>query len=107
MLAPDFELRTAPTGGDITLRDEFLEAATSTYKIRSFAINRLTVRVLGNYAVVNFFYEQQANFSGQDLSGNFFIVDLWQNTGDWKLVARYSAGPGIGRQEARNPKTKQ
>jgi Domain of unknown function (DUF4440) len=94
ILAPDFELRTARTGGEITLRDEWLQAATSTYKIRSFAVNRLTVRVLGTYAVVNFVYEQQANFSGRDLSGNFFIVDLWQKTGgEWKLAARYSAGP--------------
>jgi hypothetical protein len=107
MLTPDFELRTARTGGEITLRDEWLQAATSTYKIRSFAINGLTVRMFGTYAIVNFLYEQQANFSGRDLSGDFFIVDLWQKTGgEWKLAARYSAGPGLAPQERSNPKVK-
>jgi hypothetical protein len=80
---------------------------TSTYKIRSFAINGLSVRILGTYAVVNFLYEQQANFSGHDLSGKFFIVDLWQkSSGQWKLAARYSAGPGVGPQESSNPRIK-
>ena len=30
MLAPDFELRTSRSGGEITLRDEWIQAATAT-----------------------------------------------------------------------------
>ena len=108
LLAPDFELRTARTGGEVTIRDEWLQAATSTYKIRSFKITGLTVRPMGNSAVVNFFYEQQAAFAGQDISGDFFLVDIWQKTGtDWKLLARYSAGPGVAPKSASNPKSKE
>ncbi len=108
LLAPDFELRTARTGGEVILRDEWLKAAISTYKIRSFKISRLTVRLVGNSAVVNFFYEQQATFAGRDISGDFFIVDIWQKAGnDWKLIARYSAGPGVTPKSAPNPKTKE
>jgi hypothetical protein len=107
LLAPDFELRTA-RNGEVTLRDEWLKAAISTYKIRSFKISRLTVRPVGNSAVVNFFYEQEANFEGRDISGDFFLVDIWQKAGnDWKLVARYSAGPGVSAKSASNPKTKE
>ena len=108
LLAPDFELRTARTGGELTLRDEWLKAALSTYKIRSFKITRLTVRPMGNSAVVNFLYEQQAAFAGQDISGDFFLVDIWQKAdNDWKLLARYSAGPGVGSKPASNPKTRE
>ena len=108
LLAPDFELRNAHTGGEVTIRDEWLQAATSTYKIRSFKISRLTVLSMGNSAVVNFFYEQQAAFAGQDISGDFFLVDIWRKTGtDWKLLARYSAGPAVGWKPASNPKTKE
>src|SRR5262249_7754306 len=108
LLASDFELRTARTGGELTLRDEWLQAATSTYKVLSFRISRLTVRPVGNSAVVNFFYEQQATFAGRDVSGDFFLVDIWQKEGnDWKLFARYSAGPGVTSKPASNPKTKE
>lgn len=64
LLAHDFELRSSRSGGEVILRDEWLQAATTTYKIRSFQISRLTVRPMGTSAVVNFFYEQQASFRG-------------------------------------------
>lgn len=108
LLAPDFELRAARSGGEVVLRDEWLQAATSSYKIRSFRISRLTVRPMGASAVVNFFYEQQATFAGQDLSGDFFLIDIWKKTGkDWKLAARYSAGPGFSPAPVSNPKSKE
>ncbi len=108
LLAQDFELRTSRSDGEVTLRDEWLQAATSSYKVRSFRIVRLTVRPVNTHAVVNFFCEQQASFAGQDLSGDFFLVDIWQKTGkDWKLVARYSAGPVVIPKPASNPKSKQ
>jgi len=44
MLAPDFELRTSSSGGEITLCDEWVQAVTTTYNVRSFRISRLTVR---------------------------------------------------------------
>jgi hypothetical protein len=89
LLADDFELRTARSGGELTLRDEWLEAATTTYQIRSYRISRLSVRQMGTAAIVNFFYEQHASYAGKDLSGDFFLVDLWQKAGNaWKLVAR-------------------
>ena len=91
----DFELRTARTGGEIMLRDEWLQAATSTYRVRSFRIRDLSVRQLGNAAITNFLDEQVVVSGGQNLTGNFFIVDAWEKAGTaWKLAARYSAGPG-------------
>ena len=107
LLTQNFELRAARSGGELTLRDEWLQAAMTTYKIRSFRIDRLTVRSIGSLAVVNFFYTQDATFAGKELSGDFFIVDLWQKTDmGWKLNARYSAGPGVVPKPEPSPKTK-
>ena len=108
ILAQDFELRTARSGGELTVRDDWLQAATTNYKIRSFRISRLTVRSMGSHALVNFFYAQDATIDGKDFSGDFFIVDLWQKTDKgWQLNARYSAGPGVGPKAESNPKTKE
>ncbi len=108
LLGNDFELRTSRSGGELTLRDEWLKAAVTTYRIRSYRVTRLTVRQFGEAAVVSFFYEQQASFQGKDISGDFFIVDIWQKTGnDWKIAARYSGGPGVPPKPPANPKTKE
>jgi hypothetical protein len=74
LLANDFELRSTRAGGELTLRDEWLEAATTTYHMRSYGINRLTVRQFEKTAVVSFFCRQQASFRGKNMSGDFFIL---------------------------------
>ena len=108
LLANEFELRTTRSGGELMLRDEWIEAAATTYRIRSYRITRLAPRQFGETAVVSFFYEQQATFKGKDISGDFFIVDVWQKTGsDWKIVARYSSGPGDIPKASANPRTKE
>ena len=108
LLANDFELRTSHSGGELTLRDDWLEAATTTYRMRTYRIRRLASRRFRETAVVSFFYEQQASFQGKDISGDFFIVDVWQNTGsDWKIAARYSSGPGVTPKPLANPRTKE
>lgn len=107
LLGNDFELRTA-RGGELTLHDEWLETSTTTHRIRSYRITRLTVRQFGETAVVSFFCEQQASLRGKDVSGDFFIVDVWQKTrNDWKIAARFSSGPGITSKPAANSRTKE
>ena len=108
LLANDFELRTSRSGSELTLRDDWLEAATATYRIRTYRIRRLASRRFGETAVVSFFYEQQASFQGKDISGDFFIVDVWQKAGDdWKIAARYCSGPGVIPKPPANSKTKE
>jgi hypothetical protein len=108
LLSTDFELRTARSGGELTLRDEWLQAAVSSYKVRSYRITGVTVRPCGSSAIVNFFYEQQASFAGTDLSGDFFVTDVWEKEGrEWHLAARYSAGPVVAPKLPANPKVKE
>ena len=108
LLANDFELRTSHSGGELTLRDDWLEAATTTYRMRTYRIRRLASRRFRETAVVSFFYEQQASFQGKDISGDFFTLDVWQNTGsDWKIATRYSSGPGVTPKPPANPRTKE
>jgi hypothetical protein len=62
----------------------------------------------GETAVVSFFCAQQASFQGKDISGDSFIVDIWQKTGnDWKIAARFFSGPGVTPKPAANSKTKE
>ncbi|HTK96172.1 MAG TPA: nuclear transport factor 2 family protein [Terriglobales bacterium] len=95
LLDGDFAIRTARTGGQTMGRDEYLKQRTSNHQLRSFQIRGIDVRPFGDIAVVNFLYHQEATSQGKDLTGNFFITDVWRKTdAGWKLAVRYSAGPG-------------
>ena len=108
LLAPDFELRTSRNGGELVLRDEWLKAVTTNYKVRSYRIEHLTVRQIDNAAIANFFCEQQATVAGKNVGGEFFQVDVWQKAeNDWELLTRYSAGPEANTRQKSNPKAKE
>ena len=97
LLADDFALRTARSGGQIIGRAEWLQHATTDYNVRDSYMQGLDVRQYGDLAIVSFLYHQAADSAGHGLSGDFFIVDVWRKTAaGWKLATRYSAGPGIG-----------
>jgi len=52
----------------------------------------MSVADLGDAAVVKFDRIQQATFKGKDVSGEFFVVDVWRKDGDsWKIANRYVA----------------
>jgi len=67
---------------------------SGSYKLDSFEERYHSARKLSDdMAVVNLVLTQQASFEGRDRSGDFYVVDVWQKTGDgWQIIARYS-GP--------------
>jgi len=96
LLAEDFAFRTARSGGATIGRAEYLQQRLNDHSLRSFRVRRMDVRQFRDVAIVNFLYYQEATSGGKDLSGDFFITDVWQKTdAGWKLSARYSAGPGV------------
>jgi hypothetical protein len=95
LLAEEFALRTARTGGEVLGRDQYIQQRTGGHELRSFKIRGIDVRQWNDIAVVNFLYHQEATSAGKDLTGDFFITDVWRKTdAGWKLAMRYSAGPG-------------
>ena len=65
------------------------------FTLKSFVIRQMSVADLGDAAVVKFVRLQQAAYQGKDLSGEFFVVDLWKKSGEsWKLANRYVAKVG-------------
>ena len=60
------------------------------FTLQSFVLREMSVADLGDAAVVKFDRIQQAAYKGKNESGEFFVVDLWQKSGDgWKLANRY------------------
>jgi hypothetical protein len=66
---------------------------TSAYKIESLDERFHAARRLSDdLAVVSLLLTQKASRDGQDRSGDFYVVDVWQRrVGQWKAIARYSS----------------
>jgi ketosteroid isomerase-like protein len=60
------------------------------FELKSFSVRNMSVTDLGDFALVNYDRVQQATHGGKDLSGEFFVLDVWRKNGDnWKLTNRY------------------
>ncbi|GAB6197613.1 nuclear transport factor 2 family protein [Lysobacter xanthus] len=94
-LAPEYTLTAAqPTQLSVTDRAEWLQNATTGYKLHEFTFKQIVVRRYGNVAVVSSFYTQRATVNGRDRSGDAFLTDVWVKVrGKWKVSARYSSSP--------------
>jgi ketosteroid isomerase-like protein len=91
LLADDFTIES-PNADPIAGEDWVPQVMAANYKLKSFIIRQMSVADLGDAAVVKFDRIQQATSKGKDVSGEFFVVDLWRKDGDsWKLSNRYVA----------------
>jgi hypothetical protein len=104
ILAPEFMLRTSENPEDPLPRADWIQQALTSYDIRSFSHRAIAIRAFLGVAVVSFVQSQQATIDGEDRSGDYFIVDLWEANHDkWQVSARYVAPVGkhlVGRTKA-------
>lgn len=92
MLTDDFNFWSPAGGGDPINREEWLENAHTVYEVRSWSQQRLNVRLAGETAVVSFTASEQSRFRGRNVSGDYFVVDVWTKSADgWQLAARYAS----------------
>lgn len=73
--------------------DDWLDSVMAKdYTLKSFVVRQMSAIDLGNAVVVKFDRLQEASFKSAADNGEFFVVDVWQKTGDsWKLASRYVA----------------
>jgi Domain of unknown function (DUF4440) len=89
MLGDDFEI-AMPDADALAGVDWEDSVLSKDFTLKSFVIRQMTVADLGDAAVVKFVRLQQATYQGKDLSGEFFVIDLWKKSGDsWKIANRY------------------
>ena len=69
---------------------------SATYKIESLDQRYYAARKLSDdFAALSFLLTQKASRDGQDRSGDFYVVDIWNKRSDrWQLIARYSSPIG-------------
>lgn len=91
LVGDDFEIEMPDR--DPLPADEWMDSVMAgDFSLKSFVLRQVSVADLGEWAVVKFDRLEQASYKGRNESGEFFVVDLWKQSGDsWKLANRYVA----------------
>jgi hypothetical protein len=91
LVGSDFTLRTSDAPETSVPRPLWVQAS-GPYKMDSFDERYQAARKLADdLAVVSLVLTQRTSGDGRDRSGNYYIVDIWKNSGNrWQLMARYS-----------------
>ena len=90
LIDSEFTLRTSDAPETSVPRALWVQAS-GQYKIDSFEERYHAARRLADdLAVVSLLLTQKTS-GERDRSGNYYVVDIWKNSGNrWQLIARYS-----------------
>jgi hypothetical protein len=92
LISPEFTQRVSDAA-ERSLPRALWGQPSRTYTIESIEGRHHAARKLSEHlAVVSLLLSQEATSQGRDRSGDFYVVDIWQKSGDgWQMIARYSS----------------
>ncbi len=90
ILSPDFTLTDERSTTNPTDRERYINRVTRSWRLGTYRIDKTTVRLYGNAAVVNIWYMQQGEVRGKETIGEFLATDVWvKQNGRWQVVSRH------------------
>jgi hypothetical protein len=90
IMANDFIHTTSNLPGIKSTKAQFIEVSIlPTTRMGSFSMGQVTVQLVGDTAVVTALYSQKVRQGELNLSGDYFITDIWvRRNNRWQVVAR-------------------
>ena len=86
MLTDDFEQWSPEPPGDPMPREDWM----ANYRPTSATTSQMAVRAFGETEIASFVLRQKAAFGDRDVSGEFYVVDIWKREGNTsRLASRY------------------
>lgn len=71
-------------------KTRYIEWALRNLELKTYNLEKTTVRVFPSTAVVTFNYKRQANVAGSPADGDFTVTDVWVKRGKrWQAVAHH------------------
>lgn len=90
LLADDFILAGVNIPGTQPDKTRFIEWAQKKLELKSYNIQKTTVRVYPTTAVVTTSYKRQAKIAGLPTDGDFIVTDVWVKRGKrWQAVSHH------------------
>jgi ketosteroid isomerase-like protein len=90
LLADDFIPAGAHITGALQDKTNYIEWTLKNLELKSYNLEKTTVRVYETTAVVTSQFKQQAVVAGSILDGNFIATDVWVKHGKrWQIVSQH------------------
>jgi ketosteroid isomerase-like protein len=94
LLADDFTLTSSRSKGEVTNKRQYIDSTLKLVRGDGYSFEKMSVRLYGETAVINAYFQQSATFAGRDWSGDFLLTDVWvKRDGRWQVVARHASRP--------------
>ncbi len=92
LIADDFTLTSSLSTGELMTKEQWIHALP-VYDCHSFQFDRIDVRINGNTALLNIWFQQKATVNGKEWNGHFLMTDIWvkQQTNNWQVIARHAS----------------
>lgn len=90
LLADDFVTAGINLTGAQPEKARYIEWALKNLELKSYILEKPTVRAYPSAAVVTFNYKRQATVAGAPADGDFTVTDVWVKTGNrWQAVSHH------------------
>lgn len=92
LLADDFILAGMNLTGTASQPDKtrYIEWALKNLELKSYNLEKTTVRVYASTAIVTFNFKRQASVAGSPADGDFMVTDVWVKRGKrWQAAAHH------------------
>lgn len=105
-LADDFEVWMPQQSGAVPREDWIRGWAKGS--LSQFQPHDMAVRTFDSLEIASFVAEQKGTFNDRNVSGRYFVVDVWRQLGnEWKLAVRYQSRTSVTPAQHRRPTGKE
>ena len=90
LLADDFVLAGVDIAGAQPDKARFIQWALKSLEIKSYNLEKTTVRAFPSAAIVTYRYKRQATVGGAPADGDFIVTDVWvKRAKQWRAVSHH------------------
>ena len=90
LLATDFTSAGINSAESKSDKFNYIDWAQKSFEVKSYDVEKITVRVYGKTAVATIRYKQQANVGSVAANGDFVATDVWiKRANQWQTVSHH------------------
>ena len=90
LLADDFLLAGINIAGEKSDKTRYINWAVKNLELKTYSLDKSTVRVFPATAIVSYNYKRQANIGGTPADGDFVVTDVWvKRANQWVVVSHH------------------
>ncbi len=94
IIGEEYILVSATSKGELINKRQYIDGGTDQIKVEHFRFHDLSVRLIGEVAMVTCRLEWKSTWGKDRWDADFLMTDVWaRRKGQWQIVSRHSSYP--------------